>query len=116
MTLALAASTLLAKQSLEPLKLLSAVGICLAWVQLIFLLGRYPFLGGQFSIMFYTITKRIASSALGFLILVSAFAFAFFIIHFGSESTVFASLGTFKYQKKKITEKNIFKFIWNILA
>ena len=33
--------------------------ICLAWLELIFLFGRYPFLGGSFSIMYYSITKRI---------------------------------------------------------
>ena len=43
--------------------------------------------------MYYSITKRIMKTALGFLILVCAFAFAFFIIHFGNETESFDSVG-----------------------
>ena len=71
------------------LQIVSAVGICLAWIELIFLFGRYPFVGGMFSIMYYSITKRIIRTALGFAILVCAFAFAFFIIHFNNETESF---------------------------
>ena len=35
------------------LKWVSAFGICLAYLELIFLMGRYPFLGGSISLMFY---------------------------------------------------------------
>jgi hypothetical protein len=35
------------------LKWLSAIGICFAYLELIFLMGRYPFLGGAISLMFY---------------------------------------------------------------
>merc|ERR1719411_282079 len=71
------------------LKILSAIGICLAWIELIFLFGRYPFLSGKFSIMYYSITKRIVKAAFGFIILIAAFAFAFFIIHFNNETESF---------------------------
>ena len=37
----------------------SALGICFAWLELILLIGRYPFKGGDFSIMFYRIIKRL---------------------------------------------------------
>ena len=30
-----------------------ALGICMTWLELIFIIGRYPFRNGQFSIMFY---------------------------------------------------------------
>ena len=40
-----------------------------------------------------TITKRIIKTALGFFILISAFTFAFFIIHFGNETESFDNLG-----------------------
>ena len=43
--------------------------------------------------MYYSITKRIFKTALGFIILVCAFAFAFFIIHFGNETESFDSVG-----------------------
>ena len=43
--LSLAISTLCLKTELESLQIVSAVGICLAWIELIFLFGRYPFLG-----------------------------------------------------------------------
>ena len=43
--------------------------------------------------MYYSITKRIIKTALGFIILVCAFAFAFFIIHFGNETESFDSVG-----------------------
>ena len=44
--LSLAISTLSLKTHLDSLQIVSAVGICLAWIELIFLFGRYPFLGG----------------------------------------------------------------------
>ena len=107
--LSLAISTLSLKAELDSLQVVAAVGICLAWIELIFLFGRYPFLGeqmvtvtsfnfspfsgGSFSIMYYSITKRIIKTALGFIILVCAFAFAFFIIHFGNETESFDSVG-----------------------
>jgi len=73
----------------DSLKIVSAIGICLAWIELIFLFGRYPFLSGKFSIMYYSITKRIVRAAFGFIILIAAFSFAFFIIHFNNETESF---------------------------
>ena len=46
--LSLAISTLSLKTELDSLQIVSAVGICLAWIELIFLFGRYPFLGRFF--------------------------------------------------------------------
>ena len=43
--------------------------------------------------MYYSITKRIIKTALGFFILVCAFTFAFFIIHFGNETESFDNVG-----------------------
>lgn len=88
-----AISTMSLKTELDTLKIVAAVGICLAWIELIFLFGRYPFLGGMFSIMYYSITKRIIKTALAFFILICAFAFAFFIIHFGNDSESFDNVG-----------------------
>ena len=59
------------------------------------MIGRYPFLGGRFSIMFYSITKvnklsygntvfiifqRIIQGAVSFIIMIIAFGFGFFVI------------------------------------
>ena len=85
----LAISTLCLKSELDILAIVASIGICLAWVELIFMFGRYPSLGGTFSIMYYSITKRIIKTALGLILLVVAFAFAFFIIHFDNNSEDF---------------------------
>ena len=84
-----ASVSLSSESNIEVLKIFSSLGICLSWLELIFMVGRYPFLGGRFSIMFYSISKRIVQSALAFFIMVIAFGFAFFIINFGSEGEQF---------------------------
>ena len=43
--LSLAIITLSLKAKLDTLKVVAAVGICLSWIELIFLFGRYPFFG-----------------------------------------------------------------------
>ena len=43
--------------------------------------------------MYYSITKRIFKTALGFVILICGFTFAFFIIHFGNETESFDNIG-----------------------
>lgn len=90
----LAISTLGLKHdaNVDTLKIVAALAICLAWIQLIFLFSRYPFLGGKFSIMYYSITKRIIKAAIGFLILLCAFTFSFYIIHFNQETESFETL------------------------
>jgi len=92
--LLLAISTLGLKHdaNVDTLKIVAALAICLAWIQLIFLFSRYPFLGGKFSIMYYSITKRIIKAAIGFLILLCAFTFSFYIIHFNQETESFETL------------------------
>ena len=46
--LSLAVSTLCLKAELDSLAIVASVGICLAWIELIFQFGRYPSLGGTF--------------------------------------------------------------------
>ena len=65
----------------DGLKLVSAFAIVLAYMELVFLLGRYPPLGGRISIMFYNITRRLIKSMSNLIILIFGFAFALFIIH-----------------------------------
>ena len=89
LVLGLASCTMGLKSELDILAIVASVGICLAWIELIFLFGRYPSLGGSFSIMYYSITKRVVKTALGLILLVFAFAFAFFIIHFDNSNESF---------------------------
>ena len=51
-------------------------------LQLIFLIGRYPFRSGVFNVMYYTIVKRLLKYVMAMLIMVLFFAFAFMILHF----------------------------------
>ena len=93
LVLGLASTTMGLKSELDILAIVASVGICLAWIELIFLFGRYPSLGGSFSIMYYSITKRVVKTALGLILLVFAFAFAFFIIHFDNSNESFEDVG-----------------------
>merc|ERR1711862_983723 len=92
LVLGLASCTMGLKSELDILAIVASVGICLAWIELIFLFGRYPSLGGSFNIMYYAITKRVIRTALGLILLVFAFALAFFIIHFNNSSEAFGEV------------------------
>lgn len=89
----LALTAMLFMENLEVLNVVASAAICLAWIEIIFMIGRYPFLGGRFSIMFYSITKRIIQGAVSFIIMVIAFGFAFFVISFGSNNENFRNPG-----------------------
>ena len=90
--LSLTVCTLFLKAELDSLAIVASVGVCLAWIELIFQFGRIPSLGGTFSIMYYSITKRIVRTVLGLLLLVLAFALAFFIIHFDNSNESFETI------------------------
>merc|ERR1719219_1090001 len=64
---------------------IAAVGICAAWLELIFIIGRYPFRGGDFSIMFYNIIKKTFRYVIALAMMIFGFAFAFMVINFGVE-------------------------------
>jgi len=70
---------------------LCAIGICLAWIQLIFLFGRYPILGsfkrfnldgGDFSVMFTSIVQTLFRYIMAMFSMVSGFACAFMILEY----------------------------------
>merc|ERR1719410_979243 len=82
----LALTSMVFMENLEVLNVVASAAICLAWIEIIFMIGRYPFLGGRFSIMFYAITKKIIQGIVSFIIMVIGFGFAFFVISFGSNS------------------------------
>ena len=64
---------------------LAAVGIAAAWLQLIFIIGRYPFRGGDFSIMFYNIIKRTFRYIIAMAFMIFGFACAFMVVNFGNQ-------------------------------
>ena len=70
-------------------KWLSAFASVLTYIQLVFLLGRYPFFGGRISIMFYNITRHLFRSLFNLIILVLGFAFGLFIMHHRTEGESF---------------------------
>ena len=61
-----------------------ALGICMAWLELIFIIGRYPFRGGSFSVMFYNIIRKIFRYVMSMFIMVAGHAFGFMILNYGS--------------------------------
>jgi len=68
---------------------IAALGICAAWLELIFIIGRYPFRGGDFSIMFYNIIKKTFRYVIALAMMIFGFAFAFMVINFGVEREPF---------------------------
>ena len=66
----------------EWLSTISSITVLLAWIQVIFILGRLPSYVGEFSLMFYAFAKRVLKISLGFFIAIFAFGLAFFILHF----------------------------------
>ena len=65
---------------------ITALGICFSWLELIFMIGRYPFSGGVFSIMFYNIIKILFRYMIAMFCMVIGHAFAFMVINFGHNS------------------------------
>ena len=89
-----------ASENYELMKWLSATGISLAYLELIFFMGRSPSLSGQMSLMFYDITKHLIKSLTNFGILTVGFAMGFFVINHGKKKDQFenpfkASIKTF---------------------
>ena len=68
---------------------IAALGICAAWLELIFIIGRYPFRGGDFSIMFYNIIKKLARYLFAMFLMIIGFAFAFMVVNFGHDQESF---------------------------
>ena len=78
----------------KPLSLLASITILLAWVQLIFVVGRLPSTMGSFSLMYYASSKRVLVIAIGFFLMIIAFGIAFYILHFQlARGSVFQTLG-----------------------
>jgi len=85
----LAAATLATQHVENVVKWFGAFGIVFAYIELVFLLGRYPPLGGRISIMFYNITRHLLRSLSNMIVLVFGFAFGLFIMHHRTENESF---------------------------
>ena len=55
----------------------SAIGICLAYLELVFLIGRYPFQWSDVGIMFYRILTRLLRYVFALFLIIVGHAFAF---------------------------------------
>ena len=80
----------------EYLSALSSITVLLAWIQLIFIIGRLPSYVGEFSVMYYASVKKVLMISLGFLCMIVAFGLAFFFLHFeftgGKGGNIFTTL------------------------
>jgi len=80
----------------EMLSVISSITVLLAWIQLIFILGRLPSYMGEFSVMYYASVKKVLMISLGFVCMIVAFGLAFFFLHFeftkGKGGTIFTTL------------------------
>ena len=68
---------------------IAAIGIGAAWMELIFIIGRYPFRGGDFSIMYYNIIRKTFRYVIAMGLMICGFAFAFMVVNFGLEGDIF---------------------------
>ena len=92
-----AAVTIMTKQSLVDVTAensavvrgVAAIGIGAAWMELIFIIGRYPFRGGDFSIMYYNIIRKTFRYVIAMGLMICGFAFAFMVVNFGLEGDIF---------------------------
>ena len=71
-----------------------SLGIGLAWFEFIILFGRYPFSGGDFSIMFYIVLRKLFRYVMALFMIVGGFSCSFIVISYGT------SRGGFDYPLK----------------
>lgn len=70
----------------EVLRGIIAMGICLGWIELIFIAGRIRHIGGEFSMMFYNIIHRVGKYFLIICAMVLGYSFAFMVLHYCLEN------------------------------
>jgi len=68
---------------------LVGLGNCAAWLELTIIIGRYPFRGGDFSIMFYNIIKKILRHTIAMFLMIMGFAFAQMVVNYGHDEESF---------------------------
>ena len=85
-----------------------ALGISTAWIVFIFIVGRLPFRGGNFSVMFYTVAKNISAYILGLFVMVTGFGLAFMVILYCQNGNPFSdAFLVFKFVEFQIDGQSI---------
>merc|ERR1719507_1331368 len=72
-----------------------AIGICVAWLEFIFIVGRLPLKGGNFSIMFYNVSKTVFAYFGALACLDIGFGLGFMITHQCADINPFLSYYSF---------------------
>ena len=62
-----------------------SLGIGATWLKFILVVGRYPFRGGDFSIMFYRVLRKLFKYVLALFMIVGGFSCSFIVISYGTE-------------------------------
>ena len=66
-----------------------SLGIGAAWFEFILVVGRYPFRGGDFSIMFYRVLRKLFRYVMALFMIVGGFSCSFIVISYGTERYAF---------------------------
>ena len=61
-----------------------SLGIGAAWFEFILVFGRYPFRGGDFSIMFYRVLRKLFRYVMALFMIVGGFSCSFIVISYGT--------------------------------
>ena len=62
-----------------------SLGIGAAWFEFILVVGRYPFRGGDFSIMFYRVLRKLFRYVMALFMIVGGFSCSFIVVSYGTE-------------------------------
>ena len=68
----------------EIIRSLEALGLLSAFFEVILIVGRYPFRGSDFSIMFYKVLKKIAFYTVALIVVIMGFSSSFAILQYGT--------------------------------
>ena len=62
-----------------------SIGIGAAWFEFLLVVGRYPFRGGDFSIMFYRVLRKLFRYVMALFMIVAGFSCSFIVISYGTK-------------------------------
>ena len=66
-----------------------SLGIGAAWFEFLLVVGRYPFRGGDFSIMFYRVLRKLFRYVMALFMIVAGFSCSFIVISYGTNNIGF---------------------------
>lgn len=79
-------SSLLEAEGSGPLlRGLAAIGILFSWLELIFVMGRFPYfgIGGCLSVMFFNVIRKLSTYMIAMIIMITGHAMAFLVVGYG---------------------------------